>query len=93
MTLDLKGAQESQDMEDAISETNSLNAFNTGQPSVNPAKKIGKVFIIDHQFALDQIDILENCDILCNLVVPDTVLRHLFRKNVQVFHGLRNTLE
>ena len=48
----------------------------------SPAQKIGKIFIIDHHFALDQIDILENCDILSNLVIPDTVLRHLNRKNV-----------
>ena len=80
-------------MEDEVSEANSLNAVNAGLPYQNPASKIGKVFVIDHHFALDQIDIIENCDILSNLVVPDTVLKHLFKKNVQTFHGLRNTLE
>ena len=55
--------------------------------------KMDKVFIIDHIFALNQIDILENCNILSNLVIPDTVLRYLNRKNIQAFHGLRNTME
>lgn len=80
MSLKLKGGPEDEEM---LAEDQ--------EPS--PAQKIGKIFIIDHHFALDQIDILENCDILSNLVIPDTVLRHLNRKNVQAFHGLRNTLE
>jgi hypothetical protein len=54
---------------------------------------IDKVFIIDHLFALNQIDLLENCDCLSNVVVADTVLRYLNQKNIQAFHGLRNTLE
>lgn len=44
--------------------------------------KMDKIFIIDHIFALNQIDILENCNILSNLVIPDTVLRYLNRKNI-----------
>ena len=62
-------------------------------PRINAAAQVNKLFIIDHHFALNQIDIIENCDTLTNLVVPDTVLRHLNRKNIQSFHGLRNTLE
>ena len=38
---------------------------------------IDKVFIIDHHFALNQIDIIENCDVLSNVVIPDSVLKHL----------------
>ena len=40
-------------------------------------KTIDKVFIIDHHFALNQIDIIENCDVLSNVVIPDSVLKHL----------------
>lgn len=38
---------------------------------------IDKIFIIDHQFALDQIDFIENCAHLKNVVVIDSVLKHL----------------
>lgn len=40
-------------------------------------KTIDKVFIIDHHFALNQIDLIENCDVLANVVIPDSVLKHL----------------
>ena len=40
-------------------------------------KKIDKIFIIDHHFALNQIDLIENCDVLSNVVVADSVLKHL----------------
>jgi hypothetical protein len=36
-----------------------------------------RVFIIDHWFAADQIDLIENCDILRNVVVSDSVLKYL----------------
>ena len=36
-----------------------------------------KILIIDHHFALDQIDIIENCDIFANVVICDTVLKHM----------------
>ena len=62
-------------------------------PRIIAAKSISKVFIIDHLFALNQIDIIENCDTLTNIVVPDTVLKNLNRKSIMTFHGLRNTLE
>mmetsp|Transcript_18119 Transcript_18119/g.30951 ORF Transcript_18119/g.30951 Transcript_18119/m.30951 type:complete len:102 (+) Transcript_18119:294-599(+) len=55
--------------------------------------RLNRLFLIDHHFALNQIDIIENCDTLQNIVVSDTVLRHLLKKNVQSFHGLRNTVE
>jgi hypothetical protein len=40
-------------------------------------KQIDKIFIIDHHFALNQIDMIENCDVLSNVVLPDSVLKHL----------------
>lgn len=43
--------------------------------------------------ALNQIDLIENCEILCNLVVPDSVVKYLNTKNIQTFHAMRNTLE
>jgi len=52
-----------------------------------------KLFIIDHLFALNQIDTIENCGTISNVIVPDTVLRYLNRKNIQSFHGLRNTMD
>ena len=57
------------------------------------SKKIDKIFIIDHHFALDQIDLIENCDVLKNVVVCDSVLKHLNKINIQAFHGLRNVIE
>lgn len=39
--------------------------------------RIDKIFIIDHHFALDQIDLIENCDVLSNLVIVDSVLKHM----------------
>lgn len=51
------------------------------------------IYIIDHLFALNQIDTIENCSTMSNIVVPDTVLRYLNRKNIQSFHGLRNTID
>lgn len=56
-------------------------------------KKIDKIFIIDHHFALNQIDLIENCDVLSNVVVPDSVLKHLNKMNIQAFHGMRNVSE
>lgn len=44
---------------------------------VEPRRVIDKIFIIDHHFALNQFDIIENCDILANVVVPDSVLKHI----------------
>lgn len=64
-----------------------------GGGRVNPAKALGKIFVIDHLVALNKIDLLENCEILSNLVVCDTLLKFLNRKNIQSFHALRNTLE
>jgi len=55
--------------------------------------KIDKIFIIDHHFALNQIDLIENCDVLSNVVVIDSVLKHLNKINIQAFHGLRNVAE
>ena len=46
------------------------------------SKKIDKIFIIDHHFALDQIDLIENCDVLKNVVVCDSVLKHLNKINI-----------
>jgi hypothetical protein len=43
---------------------------------------IDKVFMVDHLFALNQIDLIENCDSLKNVVVADTVLRYLNQKNI-----------
>jgi hypothetical protein len=45
-------------------------------------KQLNKIFIIDHLFALNQIDLIENCDALSNLVVSDTILRHLQKKHI-----------
>ena len=55
--------------------------------------RMEKIFIVDHLFALNQIDTIENCSAISNVVVPDTVLRYLNRKNIQSFHGLRNTMD
>ena len=55
--------------------------------------KIDKIFIVDHHFALNQIDLIENCDVLSNVVVVDSVLKHLNKINIQAFHGLRNVIE
>ena len=49
--------------------------------------------MIDHCLALNQIDFIENCEILSNLVVPDSVVKYLNSKNIQTFHALRNTIE
>ena len=38
---------------------------------------IDRVFVIDHQFALNQIDFIENCPHLKNVVVADSVLKHM----------------
>ena len=40
-------------------------------------KSIDKIFIIDHHFALNLIDVIENCDVLSNVVIPDSVLKHV----------------
>ena len=48
---------------------------------------------MDHVLCNNRIDVIENCEALTNIVVPDTVLRYLSRKNIQAFHGLRNTIE
>jgi hypothetical protein len=49
----LKGGEPEEEDIDMISEANSLNAINMGLQSTNPAKKLGKILIIDHHFALD----------------------------------------
>jgi hypothetical protein len=41
------------------------------------AEEIDRVFVIDHQFALNQMDFIENCAHLKNVVVLDSVLKHL----------------
>ena len=40
-------------------------------------KTIDKIFIIDHHFALNQIDLIENCDVLSNVVLADSILKHV----------------
>lgn len=52
-----------------------------------------RIYIVDHLFALNQYDFIENCDALSNFVLPDTVLRYLNRKNIQSFHGMKNLIE
>jgi len=37
---------------------------------------------MDHHLALNKIDLIENCDTFDNIVVLDSVLRHLWKKNV-----------
>ena len=59
----------------------------------NRPRQIDKIFIIDHHFALNQIDMIENCDVLSNVVIPDSVLKHMNKQNIQAFHGLRNVIE
>ena len=44
---------------------------------VEPRQVIDKIFIIDHHFALNQFDLIENCDVLANVVLPDSVLKHV----------------
>lgn len=39
-----------------------------------------RIYIIDHSFALNQFDFIENCEGLSNFVLPDTVLKYLNRK-------------
>ena len=51
-------------------------------------KTIDKIFIIDHHFALNQIDLIENCDVLANVVVPDSVLKHVNKMYVNLFSSL-----
>lgn len=41
---------------------------------------VDKIYIIDHLFGLNQIDFIENCQVLSNVVIPDSVLKHLNRK-------------
>lgn len=38
------------------------------------------IYIIDHQFALNQYDFIENCNVLSNLVLSDSVLKYINRK-------------
>ena len=38
------------------------------------------IYIVDHSFALNQFDFIENCDALSNFVLPDTVLKYMNRK-------------
>ena len=49
----------------------------SGDVDIVVRKTIDKIFIIDHHFALNQIDLIENCDVLANIVVPDSVLKHV----------------
>lgn len=51
------------------------------------------MFIIDHQFAQNQIDFIENCSHLKNVVVPDSVLKQMNKVNIQGFHSMRNVIE
>ena len=44
---------------------------------IEPRRVIDKIFIIDHHFALNQFDLIENCDVLSNIVLPDSVLKHV----------------
>ena len=39
-----------------------------------------KIYIVDHSFALNQYDFIENCDALSNFVLPDTVLKYINKK-------------
>jgi len=39
-----------------------------------------KIYIVDHSFALNQFDFIENCQALSNFVLPDSVLKYLNRK-------------
>ncbi len=52
------------------------------QDSSEESSDIDKLFIIDHQFALNQIDFIENCSHLKNVVVLDSVLKHVNKANI-----------
>ena len=54
-----------------------VNMLDEGDES---AFKSDIIYIIDHQFALNQFDFIENCQALSNFVLPDTVLRYLNKK-------------
>lgn len=71
----------------------SLAGQDTQMDTGDMPARIDKIFIIDHHFALDQIDLIENCDVLSNLVIVDSVLKHMNKQNIQAFYGLRNTIE
>jgi hypothetical protein len=56
-----------------------MSSFNAdGEEAVQ--KRVDAIFIVDHYFALNHIDFIENCEILTNVVVPDSILKHLNRK-------------
>jgi hypothetical protein len=55
--------------------------------------KIQDVFLIDTDFALNQIDFLINFEPLSKVIVPDTVLKHVNKKNIQLFHQLKEIIE
>jgi len=42
-----------------------------------PSKRL---YILDHLFALNQFDFIENCQVLSNVVLCDAVLKHVNRK-------------
>lgn len=51
---------------------NEVDFINTGDsPGCNG------VFIVDHWFLQDHIDMVENCDTLRNVVISDSILKHL----------------
>ena len=93
LVLKLQGQVLAEEDDSEMISESSNNFYGQAGSKESVASKIGKLFVIDHFFARNQIDILENCDILSNLVVSDTILRYLNRENIQTFHGLRNTLE
>ena len=39
-----------------------------------------KIYIVDHKFALNQYDFIENCEALSNFVLPDTVMKYINKK-------------
>jgi len=54
----------------------------SGDDDIAVRKTIDKIFIVDHHFALNQIDLIENCDVLANIVIPDSVLKHVNKINI-----------
>ena len=71
LELELRGVQSASQPDRVMSSIDDADDY------VEPRKSIDKIFIIDHHFALNQFDIIENCDVLANVVVPDSVLKHI----------------
>jgi len=65
----------------------------SGQMQEKEESAIPDLFILDHEFLLNQRDFLENFEPLSKMIICDGLMKDINRRNIQAFHQIRNLID